>query len=108
MSLAIFTLVAAMGLGMVADIYRGIGTPKLFGFIHAGFALLGSALVILVAVGGDNRVWINIGLAVIIIILGILLGLRRSKGSAPKVLVAAHGGLAVICYVILAYNALLS
>jgi hypothetical protein len=105
MSLAVFTVVAVMGLGMVGDIYRGIGTPKMFGFIHAGFAAFGSALVILVALEGDNRVWINIGLAVVIILLGILLGFRRAKGPAPKAILVAHGGLAVICYVILAYNA---
>ena len=106
MSLAVFTLVAAMGLGMVCDIARGVGTPKMFALIHAGFAAFGSALVILAALNGDNRVWVNIGLAVVIILLGLTLSLKRAKGVAPRGLVAAHGGLAVVCYLILAYNAL--
>jgi hypothetical protein len=105
MSVAVFTLVAVMGLGMVLDISRGVGTPKMFALTHAGFALFGSALVILAALGGDNRVWINIGLAVVIIALGLLLSLRRSKGPAPISILATHAGLAVTCYLILVYNA---
>jgi cell division protein FtsW (lipid II flippase) len=105
MSVAIFTLVAVMGLGMVFDIARGQGTPKFFAVTHAVFAALGSALVIWVALQGDNRVWINIGLAVVIILLGLTLSFKRAKGPAPKGILALHGGLAVICYLILAYNA---
>lgn len=105
MSLAIFTLVAVMGLGMACDLFSGRGTPKIYAFVHAGFAALGSLLVILAALGGDQRVWINIGLAVVIIALGGLLSLRRAKGEAPKGHAMLHGGLAVVCYLLLAYNA---
>ncbi len=105
MSLAIFTVVAVMGLGMATDVFKGRGTPKMYALTHAGFAAVGSLLVILAALGGDNRVWINIGMAVVIIVLGGLLSLRRHKGEAPKGILTLHAGLAVVCYLILAYNA---
>jgi hypothetical protein len=104
-ALAVFTLVAVMGLGLITDVLKGHGSSKQFALIHAGFALLGSVLVILQALGGDDRVWINIGLAVAIIVLGVLVSFRRQKGEQPKALAFAHGGLAVVCYLILAYFA---
>jgi hypothetical protein len=104
-ALAVFTLVAVMGLGLIADALKGHGSNRQFALIHAGFALLGSVLVILQALGGDDRVWINIGLAVVIIVLGALVSLRRHKGEQAKALAFAHGGLAVVCYLILGYFA---
>ena len=104
-ALAVFTLVAVMGLGMAVDVFKGAPTPKLYALTHAGFALLGSGLVIAQALGGDNRVWINIGMAVAIIVLGLLISFRRSKGQPVKPLVALHGLLAVTCYLILGYFA---
>jgi len=104
-ALAVFTLVAVMGLGLIIDVLKGQSSSKQFALIHAGFALLGSVLVILDALSGDERVWVNIGLAVVIIALGGVLSLRRHKGQHPKGLALAHGGLAVVCYLILAYFA---
>lgn len=104
MSLGVFTLVAVMGALMALDVFKGVSTSKCYALTHAGFAAFGSALVILAALGGDNRVWINIGLAVVIIGLGLTMSLKRAKGEHPKSLAMAHGGLAVICYLILAYN----
>jgi hypothetical protein len=40
---------------------------------------------------------------VVIIALGALLWNLRSKGEFPRKLVLAHGGLAVSCYLVLAY-----
>ncbi len=104
-ALAVFTLVAVMGLGLIFDVFKGSASSKTYALVHAGFALLGSVLVILEALGGDDRVWINIGLAVVIIVLGGLVSLRRHKGQQPKGLALAHGGLAVVCYLILAFFA---
>ena len=104
-ALAVFTLVAVMGLGLIIDVFKGGSSSKQFALVHAGFALLGSVLVILAALGGDNRVWVNIGLAVVIIVLGATVSYRRHKGLPVKPLALAHGGLAVSCYLILAYFA---
>lgn len=105
-SLAVFTLVAVMGLSMACDVFKSRGTPKLYALVHGGMALFGSALVIIAALQGDNRVFVNIGLAVAIIAVGIYISFQRAKGIHPKALVALHGGTAVVCYLILAYFAL--
>lgn len=105
LAVGVFTLVAVMGLGMVFDVFAGRGTSRLYAITHAGFAAFGSVLVILAALSGDSRVLINIGLVVVIVILGVTVSLRRAKGQCPKSVLVAHAGLAVVCYSILAYNA---
>jgi hypothetical protein len=81
-----------------------VGSSRLSRWSHAGFVLLGSVLVILAALGGDHRVWINISLAVVIIPLGVWLCYKRLRGIHPKaLLVVIHGGLAAVCLLILAY-----
>jgi hypothetical protein len=102
-SLALFTVVALVGVFLAKDVFAGKSSSGLARFMHVGFACAGSVLVIVEAFRGDQRLWINIGLAVVIIALGALLWYRRSKGELPKKLVLAHGGLAVACYLVLAY-----
>ncbi len=104
-ALAVFTLVALMGAGMACDVARGRPTSGQFAKTHGGFALLGSGLVIWQALEGDERLFINIAMAVVIILLGVLMSHRRSKGLAVKGLAALHGLLAVACYSILMYFA---
>ena len=103
LALTIFTLVALMGLGLALDVFKGAGSSIIFARIHALLALIGSALVIGAALAGDERVWINIGLAVVIIVLGVLISIRRQQGLPVKGLAVLHGGLAVVCYSILGY-----
>jgi len=108
-SLAVFTLVAAMGLMVVRDVWRGRPIDPVYPKIHAAAALLGSLFVILVALDGDTRLYTNIGMAVVIIGLGVMMALYSRKGKrVPQKLVAAHVALAVSCYVILAYYAFTS
>ncbi len=104
-SVVVFTIAALLGLSMAADVFKGRISSKLSRLAHVGLALVGSALVIIAAFFGDHRLLINIALALIIIPLGLVLGYKRSKGAQPKGLVIAHGGLAVGCFVILAYFA---
>lgn len=106
-ALAVFTLVAVMGLSIVCSVWRGHAVEPGYPLLHGFAALLGSALVILAALGGDTRVYLNIGLAVVIILLGAIMGILSKKGKpAPKVLLIAHVGLAVVCYGILGLFAL--
>lgn len=107
-AIAVFTLVALMGLGMILELFKGQRTPKIFALLHAGFALLGSGLVVFAALGGDNRVWPNIGMAVVIIVLGGIVSLRRHKGKSARGVALAHAGLAVACYLLLIYVASVS
>ena len=105
-SLAAFTLVAVMGLMMIKDVWQGYPIDPAYPRFHAGAALFGSALVITLAMDGDTRLYANIGLAVVIILLGLAMSLKARKGKrVPKSLLAAHAGLAVACYGLLAYFA---
>lgn len=102
-AVAVFAIAALLGVLMAVDAFKGVGSSRLSRWSHAGFVLLGSVLVILAALGGDHRVWINIGLAVVIIPLGVWLCYKRFRGIHPKALLVIHGGLAVVCFLILAY-----
>jgi hypothetical protein len=105
-SLAIFTLVAVMGLMMLRDAWTGRPIECMYPLFHAGAALLGSAMVIAVALAGDTRVYANIGMAVVIILLGLVMGLASKKGKKiPKGILMAHMSLAVACYGLLAFFA---
>lgn len=103
-ALATFTLVAVMGLMMVLSSLRGSPSDPHYPKLHALAALIGSAMVIVTALDGDERLYVNIGLAVVIIGLGLVMALAAKKGKkAPKIVLVAHAGLAVVCYGILGF-----
>ena len=103
-ALAVFTLVAVMGLSMVCSVWRGQPVEDGFPVLHGAASLLGSALVILTALAGDTRVYANIGMAVVIILLGVAMGVFAKKGKKPpKGIIVAHAGLAVACYGLLGF-----
>jgi hypothetical protein len=103
---ATFTLVAVMGLSMLRDAWKGYAIDPTYPLFHAGAALVGSALVIAVALEGDTRLYTNIGLAVVIILLGVVMGLASKKGKrVSKGILATHMGLAVACYGLLGFYA---
>ena len=104
LALSAFTILAIMGMIQAVDIFRGAYTEKTFAVAHGLLSLVGSAIVIFATLtGGDERAWINIGLAVVIPGLGLLLSKRRSERLPIKTLVVAHGGLAVVCSAWLAF-----
>ena len=101
---AIFSLVAVMGLSLLPRVLRGYAVEPIYPILHGFAALVGSALVIIKALEGDTRLYVNIGLAVVIIVLGVTMGLLAKKGKkAPKAILLTHGGLAVVCYGILGF-----
>jgi hypothetical protein len=106
-SLAVFTLVAFMGLAIIRDVWRGIPVQPAYPKLHAAASLVGAALVIAVAVAGDTRLYANIGMAVVIILLGLAMGLASKKGRrVSKGILVGHVGLAVSCYLLLGFFAL--
>jgi len=101
---AVFTLVAVMGLSILPSIWRGYPVEPFYPVLHGAASLFGSALVILAALAGDQRLYLNIGLAVVIILLGVTMGILGKRGKkVPKGLVLSHVGLAVACYGILGF-----
>ena len=106
-ALAAFTLVAVMGLAMFLDVWRGKGIEPAYPKLHAAASLVGAGLVIWAAVEGDMRLYANIGMAVVIILLGLAMGLIAKKGKpVPKAILVSHVGLAVACYLLLGFFAL--
>ncbi|MGX2040439.1 hypothetical protein ACWJKU_09950 [Methylocaldum sp. MU1018] len=106
-ALAVFTLVAVMGLMMIRDVWRGRAVGQAYSLLHAAAALLGSGLVIVAALDGDVRVYANIGMAVVIILLGAAMGFAAKRGrKAPKIVLVTHAALAVACYGLLGFFAL--
>jgi hypothetical protein len=103
-ALAVFTLVAVMGLSLVPGVWRGDPVDPGYPILHGAASLLGSALVIVAALGGDTRLYVNIGIAVVIILLGVTMGVFSKKGKKPpKLILVSHVGLAVACYGILGF-----
>ncbi len=106
-SLFVFTLAALMGVAMAPDVWKGRPVGAGFPKFHAAAALFGSALVIGAALEGDTRLYNNIGLAGVIILLGVYMGVCAKRGKpVPKAVLIAHAGLAVACYLLLGYYAL--
>ncbi len=102
-SLAAFTLVAILGVFMAYDLFRGNPVARQVVLTHAGVAVLGALLAIGAALAGDSRVYINIALVVVIVILGVTAAHKRyTTGKVQKGLILTHASLAVICYLILA------
>lgn len=105
-SLIVFTVVAVLGLMCAGNLLGGKPRSGSLAALHGVLALAGSAIVIYAAFAGlaDGKpVFINIIMAVVIIVLGLTISLRRMTGKAPGTsLVLGHAGLAVACYLILA------
>lgn len=73
--------------------------------LHLSSVAIGAVLAILVAFETWSlRLWGNIGLSVIVALLGILLGIRKIPAQYLKTFLVLHGILAVICYGILVFN----
>ena len=104
---AVFTLVAVMGLSILPGVWRGHPVEPFYPVLHGAASLFGAALVIDAALSGDQRLYLNIGLAVVIILLGVTMGVLGKRGKKiPKGLLLSHVGLAVACYGVLGFFAL--
>lgn len=106
LSLGLFTFVALIGLTLARNVFAKRASPRGARALHVLLAAVGSVLILVVLAKGAAHLWVNVGLAVVIVALGALLRARRSNGHHPRGLVLGHAGTAVVCYLILAYFAL--
>ncbi|NOQ14314.1 MAG: hypothetical protein GQ583_07555 [Methyloprofundus sp.] len=107
-SFCIFTITAVLGLMIAVDIFRGRHPAPSASIVHGVSALLGSVFAISAALMGETRIYINIVMAVVIILLGVTAAVKRRKtGVAPKAILAVHILLAVVCYLLLGATALM-
>lgn len=102
-SLAAFTVGAVIGLLMAIDLFKGKPTSHVSILLHVIMVVLGALLAIGAALTGDDRVYVNIAMVVVIVVLGFLAVSRRFKtGKVQKKFILAHASLAVVCYLLLA------
>lgn len=74
-------------------------------FVHVGMVAAGALLAIIAAFQINKmQVWGNIALSVIVALLGIIVGLKKTDRRLGKPFLTAHGILAIICYLGLVYN----
>ena len=108
-SLCVFTLTAILGLMIAIDLFRGKALEPWASKVHGITALVGSAFAIGAAFTGETRIYLNIAMAVVIIILGLFAVLRRHKtGVVPKAILGLHITLALACYLLLAASVLIN
>ncbi|WP_346344619.1 hypothetical protein [Gluconobacter sphaericus] len=93
-----FTLTAIMGvwLSIFAARYK-----RPFSFltpIHVGSAIMGSVFLIIAISNGDNRLMLNVALAVAITAFGVLMAFFRRRGAMIAPLYMCHILLAVMFY----------
>ena len=97
-----FTITAVLGLMIAFNLFTGKYLQTSSSIIHGASALLGSSFAIGAALMGETRIYINILMAVVIIVLGVLAVIKRHKtGVVPKGILTVHILLALICYVML-------
>ncbi len=107
-ALSAFTLTAVLGLMIAFNLFRGKPTAPSSSIVHGISALVGSAFAIGAALSGETRIYINIVLAVVIIVLGVLAVMKRHKtGVVPKGILVVHILLALVCYLMLAATVLM-
>lgn len=72
---------------------------------HVGMVAVGALLAVIAAFQtGDMRLWANIALSILVVILGIFVGLKKFRGKTGWFVLVLHAVLATICYLILLFN----
>lgn len=98
-----FTIVIALGILLVIGTFRGRASSRAVRLTHAGIALIGLGFVIAAMLQGNARLEVNIALAVVVIVLGVVSSAIRAQKMNPSALIACHIGLALMFYLILVF-----
>jgi len=77
--------------------------PVSYKVVHIVGTVVGALLALIAAWMGDTRIWMNVVLAVVIVILGLLMAFRIVKKNSAKMVLYAHASIAVICYSLFLY-----
>ena len=96
-------IVIIVGFMMASKRSKREKVPPVYKIVHGGFTFIGAALVLVAALMGDNRLWTNIILAAIIVILGIVMALGKVNKSTAKPVLYTHASIGIICYAIFLY-----
>ena len=99
-----FVIAALFGLTMAVRHFRGQESGKAMGIVHGLWALSGVVLlsVGLATVNADPVWWWLVAGFVVVAAGGVYLFSRQVRGEPwPNLVVVAHGGLALVCIVVL-------
>lgn len=104
-------LIAAISIGIVIIVgfimaskrSKREKVPSICKIVHGGFTFIGATLVLIAALMGDTRLWTNIILATIIVILGIVMALGKVNKSTAKPVLYTHATIGIVCYAIFLY-----
>ena len=102
-SVILIGIVIIVGFLMASKKNKREAVPTIYKIIHAGCTLVGAAIVLIVALMGDNRLWTNIILATIIVILGIIMAVKKLNKTTGKRILLLHASIGIICYALFVY-----
>lgn len=102
-SVILIGIVIIIGFIMASKRKKREAVPTIYKIIHAGFTLVGASLVFIVAFMGDNRLWTNIILAIIIVCLGLTMAFAKLNKTSGKLVMYTHAAIGIICYAIFLY-----
>lgn len=101
-AIAIFGMVAIVGMYLLSLILRNKQTPKAVTIIHGLFAVLGVILLIIYCLSHHIRPLISIIVFIIAAVSGIMLNYRDITGkSIPKWFAVTHGLVAIVGFALL-------
>ncbi len=97
-SVALIGLVIVIGFVMFFNLKSGKKVPNTYKIFHGVFALLGALLVLIVALMGESKLWLNIIIASVIVCLGLIMAFGKIRKNSRKYILLTHASLAIICY----------
>lgn len=101
-AIAIFGMVAIMGMYLLSLILRNKGTPKAVTLIHGLFAGLGLLLLIVYCLGNQTGPLVSIVIFCLAALSGVILNYKDLTGKkVPKWLAIVHGLVAMIGFAFL-------
>lgn len=96
-------IVIIVGFLMASKHKKREPVPVSYKVIHIAGTIVGASLALFAALMGDTHIWVNVILAIIIVILGIMMGLGKVTKSSAKKVLYTHASVAIVCYTLFLY-----
>lgn len=96
-------IVIIAGFMMLAKLLKKEPIPVSYKGIHIVATAIGAVIALITALTVDSRLWTNIVLAVIIVILGLVMALGKLKKNSAMRVLFFHATIGIICYSLFLY-----
>ncbi|AOX16035.1 hypothetical protein [Kozakia baliensis] len=97
-----FTFTVIMGIWIATSAYRGKRPLKILLPLHVGFAIVGATFLLIALNRGDQRLMLNVALAVAVAAFGVIMAWSRRRGYVIVPLFVCHVILGAMFYLSLA------